>query len=62
MEKQITQIGPLLKPNGELAEKGWSPQALLDSNLEYVNFYKLKFQCGQLDRFSINTRKIDGKS
>jgi hypothetical protein len=43
MEKQITQIGPLLKPNGELAEKGWSPQALLDSNLEYVNFYKLKF-------------------
>lgn len=43
MEKQITESGPLLKPNGELAVKGWSPQPLLDSNLEYVNFYKLKF-------------------
>lgn len=43
MEKEITQTGPLLKSNGELAVRGWSPQPLLDSNLEYVNFYKLKF-------------------
>lgn len=43
MEKQITQTGPLLKPNGALAVRGWSHQPLLDANLENVNFYKLKF-------------------
>jgi hypothetical protein len=43
MEKIISQPGLLLRPNGELAVRGWSPQPLLDSNLEYVNFYKLKF-------------------
>jgi hypothetical protein len=43
MEKEITHTGLLLKPNGDLAVKGWSPQPLLDSNLEYANFYKLKF-------------------
>ena len=43
MEKLISQPGLLLRPDGELAIRGWSPQPLLDSNLEYVNFYKLKF-------------------
>lgn len=43
MDKEITKTGPLLKPNGSLADVGWSPQPLLDANLENVNFYKLKF-------------------
>ena len=43
MEKLISQPGLLLRPNGELAVRGWSPQPLLDANLEYINFYKLKF-------------------
>jgi hypothetical protein len=43
MQTRITKPGPLLKQNGELSIKGWSPQPLLDSNLENVNFYTLKF-------------------
>ena len=43
METQITQPGPLLKENGEVSIAGWSPQPLLDSNLENANFYTLKF-------------------
>ena len=43
METRITQAGPLLKENGEVSIAGWSPQPILDSNLENANFYTLKF-------------------
>lgn len=43
METKITQTGPLLKENGELSIAGWSPQPLLDSNLENTSFYTIKF-------------------
>ena len=43
MQTRITQVGPLLQQDGQLAVKGWSPQPLLDSNLENANFCRLKF-------------------
>lgn len=43
METRITQAGPLLEENGEVSIAGWSPQPVLDSNLENANFYPLKF-------------------
>lgn len=43
METKINQTGPLLNKNGELTIAGWSPQPMLDSNLENANFYLLKF-------------------
>lgn len=33
-QHRITKPGPLLKPDGSLADIGWSPQPLLDCNLE----------------------------
>ncbi len=39
MEYEITTSGPLLMPNGELAQVGWARQPLLDSNLELAAFY-----------------------
>ncbi len=42
MQKEITEKGPLLTPNGELANVGWSPHPILDCNLENANFYSLK--------------------
>ncbi len=43
MEQLITQPGSLLKSDGRLTVRGWSPQPLLDSNLEKTHFYSLKF-------------------
>ncbi len=34
---------PLLTPDGQLAQVGWSRQPLLDCNLENANFYSLRF-------------------
>ncbi len=42
MQTEITQNGPLLTPDGKLAQVGWSPQPLLDCNLEQARFYSLK--------------------
>jgi hypothetical protein len=39
MQNQITQSGPLLDVDGKLVQAGWSPQPLLDCNLEQVGFY-----------------------
>ncbi len=33
-QHRITTPGPLLNPNGSLAQAGWCPQPLLDCNLE----------------------------
>jgi hypothetical protein len=42
MQTEITQPGPLLHPDGSLAQVGWSRQPLLDCNLEYARFYSLR--------------------
>lgn len=42
-QNQITEAGKLLMPNGTVATAGWSPQPLLDANLEDAHFYALKF-------------------
>lgn len=49
MQNEITSPGTLLRPNGELAQIGWSRQPLLDCNLEAAHFYALRF----LQRFRI---------
>ncbi len=43
MQKQISYASPLLSPDGSLTQVGWSPQPLLDNNLEKAAFYSLKF-------------------
>jgi len=43
MQIELTQAGPLLTPEGELAQTGWSRQPLLDCNLEAAHFYALRF-------------------
>ncbi|MEE4193695.1 MAG: DUF2804 domain-containing protein [Anaerolineae bacterium] len=42
-QQLIERKGPLLDKEGNLNQVGWSPQPLLDCNLEQVNFYRLKF-------------------
>ena len=42
MQVELTQPGPLLNAQGQLAQVGWSRHPLLDCNLENANFYKLR--------------------
>jgi hypothetical protein len=42
MQTQIISPGPLLSPEGKLSQVGWSPQPLLDCNLEDARFYSLR--------------------
>lgn len=49
MQTELTQPGPLLHPNGSLAQIGWSRHPLLDCNLEAARFYRLR----PLQRFRI---------
>ena len=49
MEIELTQPGPLLRPDGRLAQIGWARQPLLDCNLEQARFYTLR----ALQRFRI---------
>ncbi len=52
MQTKLTQAGPLLNPNGCLAQVGWSPQPLLDCNLEAARFYALRpFQHFRIKRW-----------
>jgi hypothetical protein len=39
-QRELKSPGPLLNPDGTLADVGWSRQPLLDCNLESVGFYK----------------------
>jgi hypothetical protein len=39
MEHELTRSGPLLLPDGALAQVGWARQAELDCNLEQAAFY-----------------------
>ena len=49
MQTELTQPGPLLLPDGSLAQAGWSRQPLLDCNLENARFYRIR----ALQRFRI---------
>ena len=42
MQNELTQSGPLLQPDGHLAQIGWSRHPLLDCNLEAARFYTLR--------------------
>jgi hypothetical protein len=49
MQTRITKTGKLLDDHGKLTQIGWSPQPLLDCNLEEARFYRVK----ALQRFRI---------
>jgi hypothetical protein len=52
MQTLLTQQGKLLASDGHVAQVGWSPQPLLDCNLEAAHFYRLKlFQRFRLKRW-----------
>lgn len=59
MQIELTQPGPLLNPNGKLAQVGWSRQPLLDCNLEDARFYQLRplqrFRTKRWDYYAIFT-------
>ena len=43
MQHELTTPSPLLDERGNLVQVGWSPQPLLDCNLENAAFYRLRF-------------------
>ncbi|MFZ5818288.1 MAG: DUF2804 domain-containing protein [Chloroflexota bacterium] len=49
MQTELTQPGPLLQPDGSLAQVGWARQPVLDCNLESARFYALR----PLQRFRV---------
>ncbi len=49
MQNELTQPGPLLQPDGGLANVGWARQPVLDCNLEAARFYAFR----ALQRFRI---------
>ena len=52
MQNELTQPGPLLTPDGKLAQVGWARQPILDCNLEAANFYTIKpFQRFRIKRW-----------
>jgi hypothetical protein len=52
MQTKLTQPGPLLNHDGRLVQIGWSPQPILDCNLEAARFYALRpFQRFRIKRW-----------
>ena len=52
MQTELTQPGPLLQPDGRLAQVGWARQPVLDCNLEAARFYAFKpFQHFRIKRW-----------
>jgi hypothetical protein len=43
VQQLIQRKGALLRDDGSLSQAGWSPQPMLDCNLEQADFYRLKF-------------------
>jgi hypothetical protein len=43
MQNEIAEKGLLLDDQGKLVQVGWARHQNLDSNLENVNFYQIKF-------------------
>jgi hypothetical protein len=58
-QRLIKSPGPLLDEHGNLAAVGWSPQPVLDNNLEKASFYRLRFfqklRIKRWDYFGIST-------
>ena len=61
MQNELTKNGPLLTPDGQLAQVGWSRRPLLDCNLEAANFYAAKvlqrFRIKRWDYYAVFTPK-----
>ncbi len=61
MQTKLTQAGTLLNPDGSLSQVGWSPQPLLDCNLESAHFYPLgmfqRFRIKRWDYYAVFTPK-----
>jgi hypothetical protein len=59
MQIELTQPGILLDKSGKLTQVGWSPQPLLDCNLENAHFYKLRplqyFRLKKWDYYAVFT-------
>jgi len=59
MQTELMQPGPLLQPDGKLAQVGWSRQPLLDCNLESARFYALRppqhFRVKRWDYYAVFT-------
>ena len=59
MQTKLTSPSPLLTPGGTLAQVGWSPQPLLDCNLENARFYALRplqrFRLKRWDYYAVFT-------
>jgi len=59
MQTELTQPGPLLQPDGRLAQVGWSRQPLLDCNLEAARFYAFRplqhFRIKRWDYYAVFT-------
>jgi hypothetical protein len=61
MQNELTQPGPLLNPDGSLAQVGWARQPLLECNLESARFYTLRsfqrFRIKRWDYYAVFTPK-----
>jgi hypothetical protein len=62
MQTELTQYGKLLDSKGRLTQVGWSPQPLLDCNLENARFYDLRvfqrFRIKRWDYYAIFTPRL----
>ncbi len=63
-QREITLPGPLLTPEGRLAQIGWARQPLLDCNLEDARFYPAlmrplqRFRVKKWDYYGVTTPEI----
>ena len=59
MQNELTQPGPLLQPDGQLANVGWARQPVLDCNLEAARFYNWRalqfFRIKRWDYYAVFT-------
>jgi len=62
MQTELTKTGKLLDSRGRLNQVGWSPQPLLDCNLEDAHFYRLhafqRFRIKRWDYYAIFTPNL----
>jgi len=54
MQNELTQSGPLLDSNGNLAQVGWSRKPMLDCNLENAHFHR--FRIKRWDYYAVFTQ------
>ena len=61
MQTELIQSGPLLRPNGQLAQIGWSRHPLLDCNLDSARFYAFRplqrFRIKRWDYYAVFSRQ-----